>query len=83
MITDAYDERTVANMKVALNRACKRFPRELTSHEARKYIAAKLLERAEHGERTLTGFTHAAMAAAVIITSKKSEPFTSSPAARP
>jgi hypothetical protein len=83
MITDDFDERTVANMEVALNRACERFPRELASHEARKYIAAKLLERAEHGERTLRGFTHAAKAAAVIISSKKSEPFTSSPAARP
>jgi hypothetical protein len=81
MITDDFDERTVANMEVALNRACERFPRELASHEAR--IAAKLLERAEHGERTLTGFTHAAMAAAVIITSKRSKHFTSSPAARP
>jgi NH3-dependent NAD+ synthetase len=71
MITDDFDERTVANMEVALERACQRFPRELAHHEARKYIAAKLLERARHGERTLTGFTHAAMAAAVIITSKE------------
>ena len=53
------------------------------TREARKRIAAKLLERASHGERTLKGFTDAAMAAAVITTSKKSEPFTSSPAARP
>jgi hypothetical protein len=79
MITDDFDE-TVANMEVALNRA---FPRELASHEARKRIAAKLLERARHGERTLKGFTDAAITTAVIITSKKSEPFTSSPAARP
>ncbi len=83
MITDDLDERTVANLEVALNRACERFPTELASHEARKRIAAKLLERARHGERTLKGFTDAAIAAAVITTSKKSEPFTSSPAARP
>ena len=83
MITDDFDERTVANMAVALNGACDRFPRELASHEARKRIAAKLLERARHGERTLKGFTDAAVAAAMIITSKKSEPFTSSPGARP
>jgi hypothetical protein len=66
MITDDFDERTVAKMQVALNRAC--FPRDLASHEARKRIAAKLLERARRGERTLKGFT---------------EPFTSSPAAHP
>jgi hypothetical protein len=71
MITDDFDERTVANMEVALNRACERFPREIASHEARKRIAAKLLERARDGERTLKGFTDAAIAAAVIITSKK------------
>ena len=83
MITDDCDERTVAKMQVALNRACERFPRDLASHEARKRIAAKLLERARHGERALKGFTDAAITAAVITTSKKSEPFTSSPAAHP
>jgi hypothetical protein len=45
--------------------------REIASHEARKRIAAKLLEHARDGERTLKGFTDAAIAAAVIITSKK------------
>ena len=48
-------------MEVALNRACDRFPRELASHEARKRIAAKLLERVGHGERTLKGFTDAGL----------------------
>ena len=28
MITDHYDDRTIANMEVALGRACDRFPRE-------------------------------------------------------
>jgi hypothetical protein len=44
MITDHYDDRTIANMEVALGRACDRFPREFANHKARKRIAAKLLE---------------------------------------
>ena len=65
MITDEFNERTVANMEVALQRACERFPKETTTHEARKRIAARLLERAERGERTLKGFTDAAITVAV------------------
>ena len=66
MIIDHYDDRTIANMEVALGRACDRFPGELANHKARKRIAAKLLKCATSGERTLQGFTDAAMAAAVI-----------------
>ena len=69
MITDEFNERTVANMEVALQRACERFPKETTTHEARKRIAARLLERAERGERTLKGFTDAAITAAAVVTS--------------
>jgi hypothetical protein len=73
MITDHYDDRTTANMELALGRACDRFPGELANHKARKRIAAKLLECATSGERTLQGFTDAAMAAAVI-TSRSHHP---------
>jgi hypothetical protein len=73
MITDHYEDRTIANMEVALGRACDRFPGELANHKARKRIAAKLLECATSGERTLQGFTDAAMAAAVI-TSRSHHP---------
>jgi hypothetical protein len=69
MITDEFNERIVANMEVALQRACERFPRELATHEARKRIAARLLERADRGERTLKGFTDAAITAATVISS--------------
>ena len=70
MITDDFDERTIANMEVALDRACERFPKQLASHEARKHIAGQILERATQGERTLKGFTDAAITAAMAIGSK-------------
>lgn len=71
MIADNFDERTIANMEVALERACERFPKQLTTHEARKRIAARILQRAARGERTLKGLTDAAIAAATMIGSKK------------
>ena len=71
MITDNFDERTIANMEVALDRACERFPKQLAAHEARKRIAARILESATRGERTLKGLTGAAMLAATLISSSK------------
>ena len=73
MITDDFDERTIANMEVALDRACERFPKQLATHEARKRIAARIVASARRGERTLKGLTDAAMLAATVIGSKKSE----------
>jgi hypothetical protein len=67
---DQFSERTIANMEVALTRACDRFPKELAQHAERKRVAGKILERASSGERTLKGFTDAAMTAASIATSK-------------
>ena len=71
MITDDFDERTIANMEVALDRACERFPQQLAAHEARKRVAARILESARQGERTLKGLTEAAMLAATLISSRK------------
>jgi hypothetical protein len=76
MITDDFDERTIANMEVALDRACERFPKQLASHEARKRVAARILEIATRGERTLKGLTDAAILAATVISSRKSEAIT-------
>jgi hypothetical protein len=71
MITDDFDERTIANMEVALDRACERFPKQLATHEARKHVAARILERATGGDRTLKGLTEAAIMAAAVISSGK------------
>jgi hypothetical protein len=70
VIADQFNERTIANMEVALARACDRYPKELARHAERKRVAAKILERAASGERTLKGFTDAAITAAAIATSK-------------
>jgi hypothetical protein len=63
LIAERFDERTVANMEVALERAC-----GILSiggqHEARRHIAEKILECAKAGERTLGGLTEAGCAAA-------------------
>jgi hypothetical protein len=69
MITDDFDERTIANMEVALDRACERFPKQLASHEARRRIAAQILECAAGGERTLKALTETALTAAMAISS--------------
>src|SRR3954464_4051480 len=63
MITEKFSERTLANMEIALERACERLPQEMSSHKARKKIAGKILHRAGRGEDTLTALTDAALAA--------------------
>ena len=47
------DERTTANMNVALEKVCRVLPNSGGDHETRKYIAKKLLQPASKGERTL------------------------------
>ena len=73
LIAERFDSRTLANMEVALDRVCERFPKQLATHEARKHIAACILERASGGERTLKGLTEAAIMGATVVSSRKSE----------
>ena len=60
MILEEFDQRTFANMEVALERACKLAPNGAVDHEARSYIAARVLECARSGDKTLHGLTQAA-----------------------
>ena len=69
MIADNFDARTMANMEVALERMCERFPRELASHEARKEVAVALLHSAREGHRNLGPLNAAAKRAAQRIVS--------------
>jgi len=64
MITENFNERTLANMEVALERACERLPKEMDNYEVRKQIAAKILNLVAKGDRTLKSLTEVAMAAA-------------------
>ncbi len=63
-IATSFDTRTLANMEVALERACKFLPTGGGDHDTRRYIANSIIECAEDGDRTLGGLTQAARAAA-------------------
>jgi len=60
MIAESFDSRTLANMEVALERACK----ILSTGGSSAPIASKILECAEGGDKTLGGLTQAGRAAA-------------------
>jgi hypothetical protein len=65
MLAEKFDSRTLANMEVALERAIKLLKqRAAEQHEFRRYVASKILEHAEDGDKTLTGLTEAGSAAA-------------------
>ncbi len=64
MITERFDSRTLANMEVALERACKMFAIGAEEHDCRRHIASKILECAKRGDKTLGGLTEAGRIAA-------------------
>ena len=64
MIADNFDPRTLANMEVALERACEILPAGAEQHDIRRQIASKILECAVAGETTLGGLTEAGLTAA-------------------
>ena len=63
MIAESFDRRTLANMEVALERACASLGPESNQHDARRHIASKIVECASSGDRTLGGLTDAGRAA--------------------
>ena len=64
MIADSFDSRTLANMEIALERACEILPAGAEQHDTRRQIAGKILECAVAGETTLGGLTEAGITAA-------------------
>jgi hypothetical protein len=50
------DERTIAHMEAALEKACRKFPNG-GDHETRKFIARKLKLSAKKGNTTLGGLS--------------------------
>jgi hypothetical protein len=64
MIVEDFDSRTMANMEVALERACKTLSIGAEQHEYRRYIASSILECAQRGEATLGSLTEAGRLAA-------------------
>jgi hypothetical protein len=65
MITGTFDRRTVANMEVALERACLFLPTCSEKHRVRRIVASKIIECANRGEITLGALTEAGYAAAM------------------
>ncbi|MFG3595535.1 hypothetical protein [Bradyrhizobium sp. RDI18] len=64
MITDVFDGQTIANMEVALDRACLLLPTGSEQHRARRIIAGKIIECANRGDVTLSRLTEAGYVAA-------------------
>lgn len=64
MITEDFNSRTIANMEVALERACEMLSIGAEQHEYRRYIASRILECAQRGETTLGSLTEAGRHAA-------------------
>jgi hypothetical protein len=64
MLADEFDERTVANMDVALERACQHLPPKFADHKGRKFVAEKIVECAKKHTQTLGGLTEAGRRAA-------------------
>jgi hypothetical protein len=57
MMHSEFDERTVANMEVALARNCEKLPASHDDYENRKIIADAILECARSGITTLGDLT--------------------------
>jgi len=64
MITESFDRRTLANMEIALERACAVLSAGAEKHRARRHIASRIVQCAGSGNRTLGALTAAAVAAA-------------------
>jgi hypothetical protein len=82
LIAESFDPRTLANMDVALERACDGLAAGSEDHRVREFIASKILERARGGDRTLGGLTQAGRIAASMLGGSKAG-LTSRPARQP
>jgi hypothetical protein len=67
MITQAFDSRTMAKMKEALERVCLLHPTG-GEHDARRMIASKIIECAQRGNTSLIELTEAGYAASLQLT---------------
>ena len=70
MITENFNCRTMANMEVALERACVLLPTGSEKHRVRRIIASKIIECANRGDTTLSRLTEVGYAAAMQLTAE-------------
>jgi hypothetical protein len=62
-IAESFDSRTLANMAIALERACTNVTGS-EKHRARRHIANRIIRCAKMGQRTLAAFLQAGQTAA-------------------
>jgi hypothetical protein len=63
-IAESFDTRTLANMEVALERACETLSAGREEHSARRHIAGRIIECARRGDITLRALSEAGRVAA-------------------
>ena len=63
MFESEFDERTAANMEIALRLACQRLPADKHDHDTRKFIAERIIDAARQGRTSLTELTAAGVRA--------------------
>jgi hypothetical protein len=63
MISNDFSDRTLANLEIALERACQRLGTDGMSHECRKFVALKMISAARNGVTTLAKLTEIAQLA--------------------
>jgi hypothetical protein len=63
LFASEFDERTAADMEVALERACQRLPLDKQDHDTRKFIAEHIIDAARKGRTTLGELTAAGVQA--------------------
>jgi hypothetical protein len=69
-IAEKFDSPTLINMEVALEKACQSLPGG-GDHKARCYVARRIIQCANGGDRTLGGLTQAGEMAALVLTSRR------------
>ena len=72
MIETEFDESTLTNMEIALDRACCGLPCDMQGHDARKFVAKRIIDSAKRGHVTLTELTASGKRAVVELLSRPS-----------
>src|SRR3954469_19863136 len=64
MIIDDFDSKTITNLNAALERTAQLFPKRLSDHPSRSWLARTLLDVARKGQTRLGPLSEAALSAA-------------------
>jgi hypothetical protein len=70
MIETDFDEVTLTSMEIALERACGGLPEDMQGHDARKFVALRIIDCARRGNATLTELTATGKRAVVELLSR-------------